>query len=199
MPLDRYTPEIAVNGVHHPGAAPGVVPALLDRIARGDRAAVAEFASAFGGQLRSRFRARLGSGPLQFGDSEDFLSTVRRRLDSVLCTGSYVPDSVLDLRSLLFQLAEEAMAEIDRTEQLHQHAHSKLVPVHALSTKESDQRADTEIELRRLSPDEQELLRLRASGQSNSRIAQELNLSAAAVRMRWCRLVKRLRSEENAA
>src|ERR1051325_8138362 len=64
--------------------ADGRMVSLLERMKRGDRVAAAEFIADNASRIRRRFRGKLGPDVRRLFDSQDLVSTVSRRLDTII-------------------------------------------------------------------------------------------------------------------
>ncbi|HYF14055.1 MAG TPA: ECF-type sigma factor [Phycisphaerales bacterium] len=87
---------------------------LVDRIARGDRDAAAEFVSTYGPFLRRRIRAKLDHSLRRIWDSEDIFATVCRRLDEFVERKSVRATSVAEMLTLLRTIAQHSIVDKGR-------------------------------------------------------------------------------------
>ncbi|HVZ93296.1 MAG TPA: hypothetical protein VG797_02185, partial [Phycisphaerales bacterium] len=90
------------------------MPELLEAMRAGDRAAAADFMDRFGPRIKARIRVGLSRGMRRVFDSQDLLSTVSRRLDAMVRSGSLRAANEQQLWSLVFTIAEHSLAEKGR-------------------------------------------------------------------------------------
>ncbi|MBK7403863.1 MAG: hypothetical protein IPJ41_04310 [Phycisphaerales bacterium] len=157
-----------------------------------DREALAHFIETHRSQIKTRFRERFAAGAMRFYDSSDFLATVFRRADSFTTRLDTV--TARDIRRLLREIMLEALSDCARTELQDRRLRQGLR--RADPDRSGAREPDDRVDLPRLglSNDEMELARLHAGGLQHSKVATILGLSAPAVRMRWHRLLEKLRA-----
>jgi DNA-directed RNA polymerase specialized sigma24 family protein len=171
------------------------IAALLWAMRSGDRDAAAAFITRYGPRLRRRVRGKLSRAMRRVLDSQDILSTVGRRLDGYVRTGSLAAQSVGELWSLVLTMAEHAV--VDRAlEVQRQWRATREMPLERTSG--HDRTAASPLPLDRAMEtvtDEKnrQILSLWLDGSSHGLIAARLGLSHAAVRQRWHRMVSDLR------
>ena len=162
-----------------------------------DREALASFVHAHRAQIKEAFRARFAAGDLGFYDSSDFFATVLRRADHLTCrldTASH------DIRRMLREIMLEALSDCARAARRERRFYrecrrSRLGRASQLSPAPRDPEHECEeVDRLHLSAEEMELVRLRASGMQHTKVAVAFGVSAAAIRMRWVRLVGKARA-----
>jgi len=84
---------------------------MLMRMRAGDREAAAEFVSRFGPRIRRRIHGKLGPAMRRLFDSQEILSTLGRRLDVFVGSGSLRATSIEELWSLVFRIADNSLIE----------------------------------------------------------------------------------------
>lgn len=178
--------------------------AILEAIRRGDRAAVAEFVLRYGALIRLRVRERLGPSVRRVFDSEDLLSTLVRRMDSLIERGAVRAESPAQLWELLTSIMVQAASEYARRAMMEE----RRAPLSAIVDMPSPVDAMEEVARRdaaeslvrrtvawRLDQAEHAMLRMRIGGSGHDEIALALRCTVEAVRMRWIRLRQRLRTQ----
>lgn len=181
---------------------------LLARIRAGDRVAAAQFLAANEPLIRRRFRHKLGAAVRRLVDSEELLSTLRRRLDAYVATGRLEAATLAELWSLVFRIGEHSVADKLRVLKRLREAEREDGPV-ALALQ---QRLDNGYEsgpafeqgvervLEQLASDvDREIVRLWMCGLELQAIARELGLTPDATRKRWQRIKLDLRGRLGAA
>jgi DNA-directed RNA polymerase specialized sigma24 family protein len=95
---------------HDPDAERGLADAV-NRIRGGDREAAADFVRRFEPLLRRRIRSRIGRAVRRVFDSEDIFSTVCRRLDEFVLSGSVRATTVPEMLSLIQAIAQRSVID----------------------------------------------------------------------------------------
>lgn len=210
--MSRAIPHAAqTGGLAQPRAAGGADPrfldaeALLERMRRGERAAAADFMNRFGSRLLRRVRTKLSQPMRRVFDSQDILSTLARRLDRFVSSGRLEAATEGQLWSLLQRMAEHAVVDKARVFRRLQSvetedsgfARAMLARLRGLERKSEDA---PEIEIDRAmrslrDPKDQTILTLWLMGTPHATTAEQVGLSAAAVRQRWVSIRSRLRRE----
>ncbi|MDQ7014690.1 MAG: hypothetical protein Q9O74_12475 [Planctomycetota bacterium] len=155
------------------------------------RQRVADFIHAHRDLIKEGFRTRITSGDRGFYDSSDFFSTVQRRADRLASLGD--DESSRDILRTLHEIMLEALSDHAR-EMVRDRAVRESLAEDATRADQAafqPQIPDGEPGLKalHLSAEELDLARLRAGGLLHRQVAAALGVSAAAVRMRWQRLV----------
>lgn len=172
---------------------------LLDRMRRGDREAAAEFMVRYAPLIRRRFRSLARSArPLL--DSEDVFSTIARRLDELVLSGSLKAASVQELWALIGRVTVNRAIDQTRAAAREREA-AALVAAgvrRAADAAEEAEHAESCVVLSshcatRLLPGDRELVRLRVASRPYSQIARALGMAVPAARKRWERIAAVLR------
>ena len=87
---------------------------LVSRMAAGDREAVGTFLSLYGPMIRRRVRGKLRMSVRRLFDSQDILSTVGRRLDTIVREGRVKARTQGEFWSLVTQVTENSVVEKGR-------------------------------------------------------------------------------------
>lgn len=172
--------------------------ALLRRMRAGDRAAAARFMALYGALIRSRVRDKLSVGLRRVMDSEDVLSTVARRLDGMVLEGRLRAETEPELWSLVQTVARNALSESLRSTRGDRVVMGRGDRAHGADTPPlhgGSERTLVGAAMDAL-PDETDkrVLSMWLRGASHAHIARSLGSTPAAVRMRWARLMRALRS-----
>lgn len=163
---------------------------------RPDREALASFIQAHRAQIKSRFRDRFAAGAMRFYDSSDFLATVFRRADSL--TSRLDAVTARDIRRLLREIMLEALTDCARTELQDRRLRQGLRASERGRAEPPTGVEPSELLDLGLSGEELQFARLHAGGLQHTKVATALGISAAAVRMRWHRIVQKLRDARGA-
>lgn len=176
---------------------------LLMRMRSGDRAAAAEFIERFGPRIRRRIHGKLGPAMRRLFDSQEILSTLGRRLDVCIRSGSLGATSIDELWSLVFRIADNSLVEnarVFRSLEAKEGEDSPLAyrMLQRFKDAESTDRDGPLIEIDRAlrSLDDsvdREILSLWLHGKQHVHIAESVGLSAPAVRKRWEKIRGKLR------
>ncbi len=189
------------DSIRAPSSQEEGVARLLKRMRSGDRAAAATFVTKYESRIRRRVRGKLGSEMRSIFDSQDILSTLGRRLDEIVRSGRLKASCEAELWSLAFHTAELAVQEkaraLRRTRSRErvaaETARGESIPRHDSRT-ESDAPA-LEIALQHLEDaTDRQILLLWTAGQRPKAIAAAVRLSPDAVRKRWQRITRHLRT-----
>ena len=175
---------------------------LLARMKRGDREAVAEFVCRYGDLIRLRIRDKLGPKLRRVLDSEDVLSTVTRRLDHLVRDRAIRAGSDAELWSLIAAIANHAVAENARAARREQNTlESTTRNDVAPPTVEEGPRPQGAVDgaladvVGALQDEtDRRILWGRLHDHPHEQIAAELGSTPSAVRMRWSRIRRLLRS-----
>ena len=172
--------------------------ALLVRMRAGDRAAAARFMALYGSLIRSRVRDKLSVGLRRVMDSEDVLSTVARRLDGMVLEGRLRAETEPELWSLVQTVARNALSESLRSTRGDRVVMGRAERASAADTPPLQGSSDRSIIGAAMDalPDETDkrVLTMWLRGASHAHIARALGSTPAAIRMRWRRLLRSLRS-----
>lgn len=171
---------------------------LLERMRQGDREATAEFMQRYAPLLRRRIRWKLGAGTRRIFDSEEILATLGRRLDQQIHRGAIEVRSEGEFWALVRTMIERTIIDKARVTsrmraaELEASRHRDSFPADDESNRLVGDEIDQAIEMVG-DDDDRRLLELWMRGVSHAESAASLNLSHAAVRKRWQRLMARLR------
>lgn len=170
---------------------------MLERMRLGDRSAVAEFVDLYGRHIRLRLRHRLGASIRRVFDSDDLVSTICRRLDSIVADQRVSADNEARLWSLVAAIGSHAICEQARAlGTAADGADIEGIPCTAgddghdfMNTIEIDAM------LREIPSDiDRVILLMRIRGVRHGQIARVLGLTSPTVRMRWRRMRHRCRA-----
>ena len=178
--------------------------ALLARMRAGDRTAAALFVERFAPQIRRRIRGKLNPAMRRLFESQEILSTFGRRLDTFIGTGRLNAESVPQLWSLLFRIADNSLIEKARVfRRLEAREGEDSVLAHRVAQRLRDaERGETDgalIEIDRALTGlkdaiDREILSLWLMGSNYAEIATTVGLAPASVRDRWFDIRGRLRA-----
>jgi DNA-directed RNA polymerase specialized sigma24 family protein len=178
---------------------------LVERMAAGDREAVAAFISRYGPMIRRRVRGKMRSSVRRLFDSQDILSTVGRRLDQIVSQRRVTARTGGEFWSLVSEIALHSLVEKSRI-------------VDALAAKEGEDSGFAAMMLGRLreaerstgdagaeiafddllapltSEQDRTIAMLWSIGLSHAQIAAHLGANEDYVRQRWCRIREMLRA-----
>lgn len=175
---------------------------LIARIRTGDRAAAALFMQRFGERIRCRVRAQLGQSMRRLFDSQDILSTVTRRLDEMVCSGTVRASDEGQLLALLLRIANNAVVDkarlLKRLEQVESDDRVVARTFQAAFAQSSDTDSDGSGVITRAfqiigDPLDRTILSMWLNGLEHAAISHATNLSVEACRFRWHRIRARLR------
>ncbi|RMD62037.1 MAG: hypothetical protein D6824_07285 [Planctomycetota bacterium] len=177
---------------------------LIARVRAGDREAAAQFLMVNSELIRRRVRGRLGPALRRIFESEDIVSTVGRRLDEYIRKGEPSVRTEGELLGLILRMAFNAVVDkgricnrLQRVEQGEEVFASQMLrqlqndaaPPTSASAESVVNRAletlDDEIDCR--------ILWMWLMDRRLQDIAETLNMTAPAVRMRWARIKEKLR------
>lgn len=181
----------------------------IARIRDGDREAAASFVAANAGLIRRRYRQKLSRRARRLCDSQDLLATILRRFDRLVRERNVRASSTEELWSLIFTIGDNAMIDKARiVKRLHRvegpdsllayELRCKLARAERTAHRAGEQHG-LEIALDGLLhsiPDStnRQILAMWLMGHSHDFIADDLGVTAVAVRQRWHRLRDQLRS-----
>lgn len=181
---------------------------LLERMRGGDREAAAEFLTANEPLLRRRFRHKLGAAVRRLVDSEELLSTMRRRLDAYVATGRLAAATQGELWALILRIGEHSVADKLRVLRRLQNAEREDGPIASALQERLSGSGESGVEFERSVEEileliggevDREIARLWVCGLELRAIADELGLTPEAVRKRWQRTKLALRQRLGAA
>lgn len=179
---------------------------LLARMRQGDREAAATFITRYDTRLRRRIRGKLDPAMRRLFDSQEILSTVRRRLDQYVrnCQLQAVHEN--QLWALIFKIADHAL--IDKV-RVFEHlknvegsdstfAQDVLCQLER-AERQSAETGGAEIEIEQAMsalPDQvdREILAMWLMGRPHTEIAEELDMASTGVRKRWQNIKQKLRA-----
>lgn len=183
---------------------PTPVELLVSRIRAGDRGAAAKFLLEHEGLIRRRYRQRLGRAMRRLVDSQDLFSTIARRLDAMIRTGSVLALNERQMWALVFRIGDNALVDktrvmqrLDKVEGPDSDLAYEWRCRLARAERSAPGGAETEIDsmLARLDDRvDRQILSQWLVGTDHATIAQELEMTPDAVRKRWERIRTRLRS-----
>lgn len=168
---------------------------LVARVAAGDRDAAAEFLDRNRRLIAARYRWKLRQQPSRLADTDDFLSTLARRLDRFVAERTVLASGAGRLLSLIDRIAQRASSElVRRARRVHRREAAGARAEVVLPPERVDERELCALVSREaLDEGAGELVRLRLNGFSHEQIARHLGITAPAVRQRWGRVLAQLR------
>jgi DNA-directed RNA polymerase specialized sigma24 family protein len=175
---------------------------LLPRMRSGDREAAAAFITRYGSRIRRRIQGKLSPAMRRIFDSQDILSTVGRRLDLYVRSGSLEANSENQLWKLLFKMANNAVVDKARVmrrlreveDEDSPFAYAMLQKLNRAESRGLDA-AEIEIETARnhlTDPVDRRILSLWLVGMPHAAIAEDVSMTAVNVRKRWQKIKERL-------
>lgn len=181
---------------------------LLERMRAGDRNAAADFVQKFGPRIRRRVRSKLNPSMRRLFDSQEMLSTLARRLDLFVKEKRLQADNESRLWSLVLRISDNALIDKAR---LMRRLNTMEGPDGPMAKRFADRLRDAEsskqdgaiVELDEILQSlgdtrDRQILSMWLADQPHSLIAEELGMTAAAVRKRWqvikARIKERLES-----
>jgi RNA polymerase sigma factor (sigma-70 family) len=179
--------------------------ALLCRMRRGDREAVAQFLTCYGPYIRRRVRGKLSPSMRRLFDSQELLSTLGRRLDRYVQSGRFEAMSDPQFWALVLRIVDHAM--IDKRRMMRRLARvegedSPVAQALLVRLQQAERMPDrtaemelSEVMQRLKTPVERQIVSLWLSGRSLRVIGDYLGLSPEAMRQRWQTIRNRLRQE----
>lgn len=173
------------------------IQSLMDRMADGDRVAVAEFARRAEPLILKRIREKMGGRMRRVYDSEEALSSTRRRLDQMAAQGKLRITGQEELRSLILILAEHVVADLGAKATYILKGETSEVTRDREATR-ADRDSDAARERTRsimseAKPAEAELAQCKARGVRLDVAASLLGQSHDAVKQTWSRFARRSR------
>lgn len=177
-------------------APPVEIDDLLRRITSGDRDAAARFVTRYAPVIRQRFRARLSPSLRRLMDSADLVSTVGRRLDQLVASGSVDVENQQQLWALVNHIARIAIADKARVLARLRRVEdpdsgwAREFLARADSGGGSDRFDETlNLAMEAVGSDtDRRVLALWLSGCSHVQIGAQLDMTPNAVRQRWHRV-----------
>lgn len=176
------------------------VSSLLGRMRGGDREAVGEFIDRYGGKIRRRVRGQLGVSMRRLFDSQEILSTVARRLDSLVTAGDVRAREEDQLWALVFQIARFSIVDkarvMERLATVEAEDRDFAVEVAtelegAAEGEESDRRVERMF-LSLPDPVDRQILEMWLRDVPQVAIGRALGMPAGTVRRRWRGIKDRL-------
>jgi hypothetical protein len=172
---------------------------LVTRIRSGDRDALAEFVRRHEPMIRARFHEQFALRSRELFDTSDFFATVLRRVDALQVSNG--PNSHGELPGeMLRRIMLDAAADYTRTlraesttvrgRRLYISPQGR-VKMGELDSRDRSHEWDTVVA--NLGATDGQILRLRAEGAEHRIVANALGMSEPAVRMRWHRIVTKVR------
>lgn len=175
---------------------------LLRRMREGDREAAAIFITQFDSRIRRRIRGKLNPAMRRLFDSQDILSTVGRRLDQYVRSGSLEAASERQLWALVFKMAANAVVDKSRMFRRLQQVEGpdgRIAQEMLRQLRSADQQASggVEIELDNVlgmfrDETDREILILWLNGFRLQEIATSIDMAATGVRKRWQKIREQL-------
>ncbi len=159
----------------------------------GTREEMAAFLFANKDLIKRRFRTQLENEPGSLYGSSDFFASMLRRMDGRLASGAIDTDVATFLQGLyletLLDYARAHRSDRTRSSGAQSLAQDEQILVVEQAPPSDEDRGEYTF-TSGLSEQDEQLVRLRAAGQSHQAIASALGLSPAAVRQRWSRLLR---------
>jgi len=175
---------------------------LLPRMRSGDREAAAAFITRYGSRIRRRIQGKLSPAMRRIFDSQDILSTVGRRLDLYVRSGSLEANSENQLWKLLFKMANNAVVDKARVMRRLREVEDEDSPFAQTLLQELNRAerrgldaVEIEIETARnyiTDPVDRRILTLWLVGTPHATIAEDVELTSVNVRKRWQKIKERL-------
>jgi RNA polymerase sigma factor (sigma-70 family) len=171
---------------------------LLDRVARNDDAAVAEFVSRYQNEIRTMVRAWLRPWETklrQLFDSEDICQSILALFFLKNAATRYNLDSPEQLRKLFMVMVRNRVYDHVRRVKPDRGTVSLVHDAPARQTKPEDELVDKELReylISKLSPEEADIAERRIRGSTWQEIAEAIGGNADARRMQFTRLANRL-------
>ncbi len=203
FPRSENASARATQPVRLAAAEESAICGLIERMQSGDREAAATFITRYGSRVRRRVRGKLGPAMRRIFDSEEILSTVGRRLDLYVRNGRLEAAGEEQLWTLIFKMADNAIIDKLRILRRLEHVESSDSEfaqqlLLRLRQAEHDQPEGAEAVIEEallITKDviDRKILMLWLSGQAQKEIADELEMTEAALWKRWQRIKERLR------
>lgn len=169
---------------------------LVAAVARGDREAAAEFVRRNRNVLASRYRWRLRNQPTRIADTDDFLSTLARRVDRYVAEHRILASGAGRLFALIDKVADRASLElVRRSTRVHaREARGARPDWESVRSDEEDERGFHQlISDACLDDDARDILRYRLAGLTHDQIAGLIGITPKAVQKRFERTISKLR------
>lgn len=173
---------------------------LLERMRSGDRDALGEFIERFGPRIRQRVRRRLAPSARRLFDSMEVLSTVTRRLDSVVREKRITANSEGELWALVQRVVERSVVDKGRIFRRLQRMEGEDAPLAAeLASRMNEPEESRGVDLaavfdRVADPTDREILGFWLRGLQPTAIARVMRIPPGTVRRRWHSLRQQLRA-----
>jgi len=190
---------------HHPGTNTQSAYQLEDAepLDPNDRQAIASRLLEFAPLIRRRLQHRLTGQDRRLFDTQDLLSTILRRVDSMIARGKLRATTDRELISLVLTMLDNALVDRHRllTRLKRVEASDGIWASWLQANNDSfdqDHAAETLSEIfdSIKSPEDRLLLSLRLSGASHSMIADIIDTTPDACRQRWVSLKKKISSQQ---
>jgi RNA polymerase sigma factor (sigma-70 family) len=174
---------------------------LFERVRGGDRAAAAKIFDQYRPLIRQRCRASIRPSLRGVTDSEDLWSTVARRFDAMMVRGAPSLESERAFWVLVGTLIQHAVVDRVRVLKRLERATSEDEPFAGIlrarmerDVSDSDDSAILKTASDHLArPADREILKLWLCEHSHRQIAEALDMTESAVRMRWHEIRGKLR------
>ena len=191
----------------HPGVAhrpeATSIQGLFARMRAGDRDAASEFMRLYGDRIRRRVRGKMNTPMRRLFDSQEIMSTIGRRLDRFVHSGTLSARDEAEFWGFVVNLARRAVVDKARLFARLQRVESEDSEFAMILRQrlESSNTTDTEVAeaishaIRQVSHDETDrtILQFWMQGESHTRAANLLGITPEQVRKRWERIRSELR------
>lgn len=169
---------------------------LLARIKRGDREAAAEFLKIQERLIRHRYRWKLRRRGANVGETDDLISTVRRRFDRIVHSQGVQATGVGRLFALVDGIARRAALEMAR-KAARRRRHEAAAPTteNPYQTREVSPAMGRKA-IESLDELSKSVIRLRVTGMSYESIGTACGITPDAARQRWSRGIAQIRRAE---
>lgn len=173
------------------------IASMLQAMQQGDRQAAAEFVTTYGDRIRRRIRGKMGAAMRRVFDSQEILSTLGRRLDSVVANGQLRAQDEQQLWHLIMTIATHAIVDKARLFQRLARVESADGELATRLRQRIDPQCRSEIEIEEQiaiameqvsNPIDRTILLAWLHDEQRAQTAQNLNVSQAMLRKRWQRI-----------
>lgn len=170
---------------------------LIAKVQAGDREALAQFVKRYEPVIRARFREQFATTPNRtMFNTSAFFATVLRRIDSVLAVRGSV-SRLGSPASILERIMVAAAADYKKA--LRANKGKQPMPhwwdVKSLPEGASPPTGSLDAFAATLDKTDSEILKMRSTGVQHRVVASALGMSVAAVRMRWHRIMNKIREQ----
>lgn len=172
---------------------------LLSRIKNGDREAAAMFLELQERLIRHRYRWKLRRRGTRIGDTDDLISTVRRRFDRIVLNQAVQATGVGRLFALLDGIARRAAVEMARKSfrrNKHEAAAGADRPHYQPEPHDPPRFGLNPAAMETLDDLSKQVIRLRVTGMSYESIGTVCGITPATARQRWSRGIAHIRRAE---